>query len=109
MCVRHEGKGLMIKVDLCCQMQELKCEEDTDVHVHLENMMNMYEELSGMGGTHNVKEYLTILLGSLPKSYGMLLMAITTAASITGKYFNPQDIVKRNSTTAELKPNYSKP
>jgi len=48
---------------------------------------------SGMGGTPNVKEYLTILLGSLPKSYGMLLMAITMAASIAGKDLNPKDIV----------------
>ena len=92
-CARHEGKGIMVNVDLCHQMQELKCKEDTDVHMHLEAMMMMYEELSGMGGTPDPKEYLTILLGSLPKSYRVLLMPITVAASIAGKDLNPEDIV----------------
>ena len=30
-CHKHEAKGLMVQVDLCHCMQELKCEEDTDV------------------------------------------------------------------------------
>jgi len=30
-CHKHEAKGLMVQVDLCHCMQELKCKEDTDV------------------------------------------------------------------------------
>jgi len=53
----------------------------------------MFKELSGMGGAPAEQEYLTILLGSLPKSYGPLLTAITMAASIAGKVLKPENII----------------
>jgi 3-phosphoglycerate kinase len=55
MCAKHKGKGLIIKVDLCCYMQESKCEENTDFHAHLETMAQMHEELASMGEHLTVK------------------------------------------------------
>ena len=66
MCRKHENKGLMIQVDLCHRMQEAKCKEDADVHVHLNSLVRMHEELLQMGATPDLKEFLTIMLGSLP-------------------------------------------
>jgi hypothetical protein len=91
-CLKHEGKGLVVNVDLCRQMQELKCEEDANVCTHLETMMQMHEELAGMGGAPDAQEFLTILLGLLPKTYRPLLTAITTAASIAKQTLTANDV-----------------
>jgi hypothetical protein len=78
-------------------MQELKCEEDTGVCAHLETMAQMHEELAGMGGAPDPKDYLTILLSSLPKSYGPLLNAITVAASITKMELKADNVITQTT------------
>ena len=91
-CGKHEAKGLMVQVDIRRCMQELKCQEDADVCAHLDNLMRMHEELSGMNAAPDSREFLTIMLRSLLKSYGPLLNAITIATSTANAQLDPDNI-----------------
>jgi gag-polypeptide of LTR copia-type len=42
-CAKHETRALTIKVDVRRQMYEMKCEEESNVHTHLESLMSMQE------------------------------------------------------------------
>ena len=47
-CVKHETRALTIKVDMRRRMYEMKCEDEANVHTHLETLMRTQEQLVGM-------------------------------------------------------------
>ena len=59
---------------------------------HFNNLLRMHEELSRMSATPHPKEFLTIMLRSLPHLYGPLLNAITIAASMGNAQLDPDNI-----------------
>ena len=68
-CEKHEKTALTVKVDMRQQMYEMKCEDDLNVHMHLEVLLQMQEQLAGMEAGLTDDDFVTIILGSLPKSY----------------------------------------
>jgi len=80
-CVKHEGKALAVKVDIWHWMYEMKCEDDAHVHMHLETLLRMQEQLTRMGVALTDLDLVTVILGSLPKSYQLLINAITMSAT----------------------------
>jgi len=68
-CIKHEGKALAVKVDIWCWMYEMKCKDDAHVHTHLETLLRMQEQLTGMGAALTDLDLVTVILGSLPKTY----------------------------------------
>src|SRR3977135_3456361 len=47
-CRKHEGKAVMVKVDLRRRIYEMKCEDEANIRTHLEELMRMQEQLSAM-------------------------------------------------------------
>ena len=43
-CVEHEGKALTVKVDICRWMYEQKCNDKSQVQMHLESLLLMQEQ-----------------------------------------------------------------
>ena len=68
-CAKHEMKALTVKVDMQCRMYKLKCEDESNVHTHLETLMRMQEQLAGINTGLTEDDIVTIILGSLPKLY----------------------------------------
>jgi hypothetical protein len=72
-------------VDLGKKVQNLRCEENEDVHAHLKKLADLRERLSSFGRTTNNAEYISVILGSLPSSYDTAVDSLTNSyeASVT--------------------------
>jgi len=93
-CAKYENKSLTVKVDLRCRMYEMKCEDETQVRTHLESLSRMQEQLDGMGGRLTDTDLITVILGSLPKSYRPLINAITMSAMHTKVTLEPAKVIE---------------
>ena len=69
MCAKHEQKALNVKVDIRRCIYEMKCEDESQVRMHLETLVKMQEQLTGMGAGLPQEDLVMVILGSLPKSY----------------------------------------
>ena len=49
LCAKHKKKALTVVVDIHHHMYEMKCKEKSQVHMHLETLARMQEQLAGMG------------------------------------------------------------
>ena len=76
-CAKHEHTTLTVKIDIRRRMYEMKCDDDSNVRTHLEALMRMQEQLVGMEAGLTDDELITLILGSLPKSYRALINAIS--------------------------------
>ena len=47
----------------------MKCEDETQVRTHLESLSRLQEQLTNMGGRLMDTNLITVILGSLLKSY----------------------------------------
>jgi gag-polypeptide of LTR copia-type/Zinc knuckle len=72
---------------------ELKCEDDANVHKHLESLMRMHGQLAGMNVALTDDDLVTIILGSLPKSYRPLINAITMSVAHAKAKLEPDQVV----------------
>jgi len=79
-CAKYENKSLTVKVNLWHRMYEMKCEDEMQVQTHLESLSRMQEQLSRMGGGLMDTDMITVILGSLPKSYCPLINTIMMSA-----------------------------
>jgi hypothetical protein len=61
-------------------MYEMKCEDESNVRTHLETLMRTQEQLAGMNAALTDDDLVTVILGSLPKSYRPLINAIAMSA-----------------------------
>jgi gag-polypeptide of LTR copia-type len=93
MCTKYQTKSLTVKIDLQCQMYEMKCEDDLNIRMHLETLMRMREQLAGMNAALTNDDLVTVILGSLPKSYRSLINAITMSVAHAKAKLEPDQVV----------------
>ena len=74
-------------------MYEMKCEDEANVCTHLETLMRTQEQLAGMNAALTDDDLVTVILGSLPKSYQPLINAITMSATHAKAKLEPDQIV----------------
>jgi hypothetical protein len=89
-----EGCMQMIIVDLCRQIQTMKCGEDDNMCTHFNMVTNLCEQLAAMGKTIADNEYVSILLGSLPAAYNTATSAMATTASLTNTTLTPDNVIR---------------
>ena len=83
MCAKHETKALPVKIDMRCQMYELKCKDESNIHMHLESLMKMQEQLAGMNAALTNDDLVTIILRLLPMLYHSLINVIMLSVAHT--------------------------
>jgi hypothetical protein len=88
-----EGWTQMIVVDLCRQIQSLKCREDDNIHTHFDNIANLRKQLAAMGKTIPDKEYASILLGSIPSTFEATVSTMSTTAALTNTDLTPNTVI----------------
>ena len=67
LCAKNEKKALTVMVDICCRMYKMKCEDESQVCMHLETLTRIQEQLTGMGVGLPDTDLITVIHGSLPK------------------------------------------
>ena len=90
-CAKYEHRALTVKIDICHHMYEMKCEDDSNRHTHLETLMQ--EQLAGMEVGLTDDELITLILGSLLKSYRALINAISLSIRHAQIKLGPDAIV----------------
>ena len=83
-----------IVVDIHCHIYELKYEDESQVHMHLETLMKMQEQLVGMCAGLPDTDLVTIILISLPKSYRPLINAISLPATHAKVSLIPEKVIE---------------
>src|SRR5882762_601917 len=58
-----EGKTELMQVDLRRRLQEMRCGEGNDVHIHFSEQTHMREQLAGMGTLIEECDFYVIILG----------------------------------------------
>src|SRR5882724_11314806 len=84
----------MKEVDLQCHIYAMKCENQSQVQMHLESLMQMQEQLIGMTVGLADADLIIVILSSLPKSYCPLINAITMSSAHTKVNLNPDNVVE---------------
>ena len=80
-CSKHESKALMVKVDICRCMYEMKCEDETNVCTHLEPLRQMQEQLVAMSAGLSNEDFTRVILESMPKSYRPIISTMSLSAT----------------------------
>jgi len=75
-------------------MYKMKCEDESQVQTHLELLLRMQEQLTGMGAGLAYANLISIILGSLLKSYCPLINAITMSATNAKVYLKPKKVME---------------
>jgi hypothetical protein len=73
----HYQKPQLIIVDLCRKLQNKRCEEKGDMHIHLAKLWQMYDDLACMREILPDDGFHAIVLGLLPASYYTLLTVVS--------------------------------
>jgi len=84
----------MKEVDLQCHIYAMKCEDESQVQMHLESLMWMQEQLIGMTVGLADADLIMVILGSLPKSYCPLINAITMSAAHAKVNLKPDNVIE---------------
>jgi hypothetical protein len=68
-CNIHKGKTKLVQIDLRQKLQEMRCEESSDIKTHFGEMLWLRKSLAGMGTAIKEKDFYATILASLPDSY----------------------------------------
>jgi hypothetical protein len=86
-------KSDMYKVEARRKLQEMRCDDNSDIRAHLNSMSRARDELSGMGASLDDATFVTIILGSMPESYRTLLSSIMQSARAAGRTVPSSDLM----------------
>jgi hypothetical protein len=71
----------------------MKCEDDAAMKTHLEELMKLQAQLQGMGAGLPDDELVTVILGSLPKSYQPLVSMISMSTKMMKSPLEPMSVI----------------
>jgi hypothetical protein len=87
-------KSKMHQVATKRRLTEARCAEEADVKDHLTMMVRVRDELESMGASVGDDEFLTHIIGSIPKSYHTLISSIMHSATLSKAAIDPNDLMK---------------
>ncbi len=90
----YQMKTKMSVVDLGQKLQNIRCEEDGNIHTHFNQLSDMREQLASMGKTTDDNKFVSILLASLPPSYKTTQSTINAAADMSGTNITPDHDIR---------------
>src|SRR3979490_462954 len=89
-----EGKGDLVQADMLTKLHNMMCTEDDDVQVHITDMVEIKEELAGMGAPINDVQFAANIRKSLPSSYQPLLTSMSTGARLAKASFTSKMLIQ---------------
>ena len=88
-----EKRSRIFMVDLRRSLQDERCEDNGNIRTHFDTMCTMCEDLAALGDDLNDKDFSTMLLRSLPRSYDSYRSAVTAALSVLGTKLTPDALM----------------
>ena len=80
--VEFEQKTSLIQADLHTKFHSYKCPEKGDIHVHLNQLWQMHQDLENIGIVIDDRDYATIIMQSVPSMYADFCANISAAAQL---------------------------
>jgi hypothetical protein len=79
----YEEKTCGLAADLMWRFWNTKCGENDSIRTHFEQMANVHEQLAAIGKVISNKDYMDILLTSLPTSYDQSCTSISHSTHLS--------------------------
>ena len=93
LCKEFKGRPHLYAIDIWHHMMQKRAETNDNMHTHLDEMCLMHEQLAGMGASPTHKDYTTILIVSLPKTYASHINTPSDAATSLGSPLTLNQII----------------
>ena len=90
---QREKRTRMVTVDMRRKLQAEKCPESGDVRAHLYKLRAIREDLASMGDPVADRDFTSIILGSIPRSYDPYVAAVTTSYGAMDKVLTPTILI----------------
>src|ERR1700722_11379594 len=87
-------KSQLFRIDARKRMSELKCAEGDDMNAHLDKLIEIRDELHGMGSKLTDEEYAETIMESLSDSYRVLLVPIVHSATLRGDTVSSEGLIR---------------
>ena len=87
-------KSEIYKVTARQRINEIKCIEGEDVHIHLNKISRLHDELATMGVALTNNELTQIIIVSVPSLYQEVLSSICHTAILNNITVKPTDILQ---------------
>jgi gag-polypeptide of LTR copia-type len=69
----YKGRSSALTISTWRKLQNTRCKEDEDVHVHFHQLQESWERLVGMGKPITDNDFASVLIVPLPPTYDELL------------------------------------
>ena len=87
-------KSQLFKIDAERRLAEAKCADSDDIREHLDKLIEIRDELLGMGTTVADERFAEIILGSIPASFRSVIAPVIHAAGVDGKTVKPEALMR---------------
>ena len=77
-----EQKTALVQADLRAKFHSYRCPEKGDIRTHLSRLRQMHQELQNIGVTIDDRDYVAIIMQSLPSTYADFVANIAAAAQL---------------------------
>jgi hypothetical protein len=88
------SKSKMHQIATKQKLTDSQCDEEADVKEHLTTMVRVRDELESMGAPVADEEFLSLIIGSIPKSYHTMISSIIHAATLVKAAVDPNDLMR---------------
>ena len=79
----------MVEIDVRCRIHDTRCIKGGDVRAHLDSLLGLQNQLTGMGCALSNDDFVAVILSSLLKSYEFAISVITTSTSLSSQKLTP--------------------
>ena len=87
-------KPKVVVTGLQRQLRNMRCSEEENLRLHLDNAKDLFVRLKEMGAKITNDEFMDIILASLPPSYEAVMNALTTSLEECRKPLEPDSIIR---------------
>jgi len=84
-CEIYKAKSDLVQADVHSRLQSMKCGEKDNIRTHLTTMMTLREELAGMGAHVIDRDFMAMVIGSLPTLLCGIIRTTTVAIRASGR------------------------
>ncbi|THH04537.1 hypothetical protein EW146_g10150, partial [Bondarzewia mesenterica] len=97
LCDLAEKQGKMVEIDVHCRLHDSRCQEGGNIRAHLDMLISLQDQLTGMGSALTDNDFVAVILSSLPKSYKSLISILTSMAMVNQTKLTPADTIQHLS------------
>ena len=90
----HQSRSRMIIVDLGNKIRGTRLAENSNARIHFAKLQDMQEQLTSTGHDIDDDEFMSILLGSIPAPYEIIMGGMSAAAHSTGNPISPEHVIQ---------------